>query len=926
MRRLKDAEFCSDAHRFSNADEQQLAMRRLAETQPALQRTQRMAVAAPGQMNIVAGLVQFVPLPIAAIACPRTVPEQLYRATAFLFRDREIFFQAGMPWCSRSLRLPAIAAVQSRVPTTQLSQLPQLRITIPPDLASRPTRKAQWCAAPARVLLALACAPITSRVTVARSPTLEQTVDLQWTPRPHRRRNRELIPTLRLSRLLMAASGDGRTGKRFDSPLFLAGTICWPVSRLTALTSPQAAQNDDSPEEFWAILEASPLGCLVAATHCLTVEPISCEIGAPINSPESSTAAYPSPALAFPGALDIPGTVSRRLPAPGPRPVRPPAYATLRCRIGDGPAILEPRVSRQLPKRQDDKRSLSLIASDRILSLRPPAVVTGNRVAGGDGTWASQLAPQVLSAWGVWRSTAGLANALGTAVPAPDAAGASAGVKISPPWFTAVVSACRPSSRTTGVGRRFTLAGNVRHDLRPGQVDSPLPPYSAQPLQTILRFRLPLHSPPLLRRHLSAECVPLSPPQNQPLAWRAALVGGTDLYPDQILPARPKQADFRAPRGIPIRLFQVPRAKPMARPASGRPLCCGLDQWRTPPAICGAGLPFDDGRRGPEHLSPRGFGRRFRERFSQFDFGAAWMRVARPPANLKWIAMAVPLAIGIWVLARPFEVERVNTATSMQREERPASNPPIEVIDTQATVAPVSVNPPRPGKSPVRSPRSRESQQPAAATGGWDAFTARISSRASVNLLEDFRNGLSQWDGRGEWARSWSYDRSGTVRPGQMAIFQPSIGLRDYVMEMKASIDRRAIQWIVRASGPKNYHFARLNVTPGAPLTKLEFERWSVIDGRPGRVTRLPLPHGGANQTLYAIRVEVKGDSFTTYLQDQVIDTFNDPRLREGGVGLIGGADDRPRIYGVHVFHQNDFLGKLCSFLAPQPINSQGSD
>jgi hypothetical protein len=131
---------------------------------------------------------------------------------------------------------------------------------------------------------------------------------------------------------------------------------------------------------------------------------------------------------------------------------------------------------------------------------------------------------------------------------------------------------------------------------------------------------------------------------------------------------------------------------------------------------------------------------------------------------------------------------------------------------------------------------------------------------------------------------------------------------------------------MVRAANMQNYHFARLNVTPGAPLTRLELERWTVINGRVGKVTRLPLPHGGANQTLYAIRVEVRGDSITTYLQDQVIDTFNDARLQDGGVGLVGGSDDRPRIYGIRVTHQNDFFGKLCSFLAPQPIHTQGSD
>ena len=47
LRRLTDAEFCSDAHRRSHAEEQDMAMQRLTESPPALQRTQRMAAATP---------------------------------------------------------------------------------------------------------------------------------------------------------------------------------------------------------------------------------------------------------------------------------------------------------------------------------------------------------------------------------------------------------------------------------------------------------------------------------------------------------------------------------------------------------------------------------------------------------------------------------------------------------------------------------------------------------------------------------------------------------------------------------------------------------------------------------------------------------------------------------------------------------------
>jgi hypothetical protein len=510
------------------------------------------------------------------------------------------------------------------------------------------------------------------------------------------------------------------------------------------------------------------------------------------------------------------------------------------------------------------------------------------------------------------------------AVPAVESAGAQPKASGATGWAAPQNVVWRPSSHLSSPGSGIQAARRVACDLCPDPIDFTRPPYALQTLQTVLRVRFPQHTPDLVSRYGRAEYVPLSPPKRASIPWRAAIVTGMDLSPNQVFPARPARptmAHSRAPRRISVRLFQVPRAMPMAVPAGGRPLALGMDSWASPPAIRAFGLRFDDGMRRSGHTASQRFSQELRDRFSQADLRSAWMKLSRLPSDFRWIAMAVPLVLGIWAMARPASTEPVKTTLSMPQEE-----PPVVERESQAAVAPVSSPLALDKKAAVRAAKPITGVVPPAEPGRWDVLTARIAGRASVDLVEDFRNGLSHWEGRGEWARSWSYDRSGIVRPGHMAIFQPTVKLRDYVLEMKASIDRRAIQWVVRASNSQNYHFTRLNVTPGAPLTKLELERWSVINGRTGRVTRLPLPHGGANQTLYSIRVEVRGDSITTYLQDQVIDTFSDARLQEGGVGLIGTHEDRPRIYGIHVFHQNDFLGKLCSFLAPPPINSQGSD
>jgi hypothetical protein len=62
----------------------------------------------------------------------------------------------------------------------------------------------------------------------------------------------------------------------------------------------------------------------------------------------------------------------------------------------------------------------------------------------------------------------------------------------------------------------------------------------------------------------------------------------------------------------------------------------------------------------------------------------------------------------------------------------------------------------------------------AADTGGWQAFQQSIADRASIRLVEDFRSGLADWQGAGNWAKTWSYDAAGFVRPGHLAIYSPS--------------------------------------------------------------------------------------------------------------------------------------------------------
>jgi hypothetical protein len=69
--------------------------------------------------------------------------------------------------------------------------------------------------------------------------------------------------------------------------------------------------------------------------------------------------------------------------------------------------------------------------------------------------------------------------------------------------------------------------------------------------------------------------------------------------------------------------------------------------------------------------------------------------------------------------------------------------------------------------------------------------------------------------------------------------------------------------------------------------------------------------------TIYRVRVDVRGNDFVTSVQGQVVDVFSDDRLPRGGVGFFSEAGEDARLRWVEVSHQYDMLGRLCAYLVP---------
>jgi len=208
----------------------------------------------------------------------------------------------------------------------------------------------------------------------------------------------------------------------------------------------------------------------------------------------------------------------------------------------------------------------------------------------------------------------------------------------------------------------------------------------------------------------------------------------------------------------------------------------------------------------------------------------------------------------------------------------------------------------------------------------WKNLNQTISDRAAVSYADDFRSGLDAWESRSNLTRSWSYDASGFVRPGPLAVFKPTVDLTDYRFEFLAEIDQKALGWAFRAEDLNNYYAMKFVVVKPGPLPLVHIVRYAVINGKEGPHFDKPLPMTVRTDMLYRIQVNTRGGDFTILAQGQVVDFWSDNRLQHGGVGFFCNRGERARLRWVEVSHQYDALGRLCAYLAPYGIEGRNGN
>ena len=212
----------------------------------------------------------------------------------------------------------------------------------------------------------------------------------------------------------------------------------------------------------------------------------------------------------------------------------------------------------------------------------------------------------------------------------------------------------------------------------------------------------------------------------------------------------------------------------------------------------------------------------------------------------------------------------------------------------------------------------------AAPKGSWESLKWRgmsirqwMSQRATRTFADDFRAGLNQWKGvQSKWPKSWSYSADGFIHPGQLALYRPSVPLSDYRFEFMAQIESKSVDWVVRAKDADNYYALKFTVLQPGPRPLVAMVHYPVIGGRQGAHVQTPLRMMIHANTPYRVSVDVKGNRYRAFIEDQEADFWTDDKLKTGGVGFFSEAGEHARVYWVKLESHGDVLGRICGLLS----------
>jgi hypothetical protein len=212
---------------------------------------------------------------------------------------------------------------------------------------------------------------------------------------------------------------------------------------------------------------------------------------------------------------------------------------------------------------------------------------------------------------------------------------------------------------------------------------------------------------------------------------------------------------------------------------------------------------------------------------------------------------------------------------------------------------------------------------------GWlhtvSTFATRvIRGREDPAPVEYFNAGLENWVsatvhstgaplrfGEGEWSLN-----SLGAEPGALRLWKESLDLSDYDFSFHARMKVKAIGWAFRATDAGTFYGMKITVAgPGHELIS-RLEHFARVRGKEVSRNSMPLPMMLNEGADCHVQVRVRGSRFTTSIDGQVVEMWNDQRLKSGGIGLFSEAGESSTISWVKVVERGSLAGRVAGYFS----------
>ena len=153
----------------------------------------------------------------------------------------------------------------------------------------------------------------------------------------------------------------------------------------------------------------------------------------------------------------------------------------------------------------------------------------------------------------------------------------------------------------------------------------------------------------------------------------------------------------------------------------------------------------------------------------------------------------------------------------------------------------------------------------------------------------------------GGWSPDWGGDFN-RKKSRTISLYRPSVNNDDYRMDFEGQIDSKALGWVFRATDPKNYYATKIEFVRTGPDPSVAMTHFTVVNGYESQKHYSALAKPIRPSSSFRVRLDVRGDEFSAYVNDELVEVWQDERLPKGGFGIMTETGEVGQIRKLQVF------------------------